>query len=148
VSRGGRIRARFCDPAGARYGIPTYWWKGAPDGLATRRQLRAAGLRPGGQDPAAQLRWMRGRRELIAYLYRIDHAAPVRPMTPAKEAALTKALRARRTCTTCGQVRYYVIPRSLGECIDCAYSLDTAAGTNGGLDPATAVAFAATTKAW
>ncbi|MGG8409369.1 RRQRL motif-containing zinc-binding protein, partial [Streptomyces sp. 12297] len=29
--------------------LPVYRWHLAPDGLATRRQLRAAGLRPGGQ---------------------------------------------------------------------------------------------------
>ena len=46
---------RFFDPSGARYGIPTYPWRLAPDGYATRRQLRARGLRPGGQDVAAQL---------------------------------------------------------------------------------------------
>ncbi|CAL9483282.1 hypothetical protein SUDANB146_03428 [Streptomyces sp. enrichment culture] len=33
--------------------LPAYRWRLAPDGLATRRQLRAAGLRPGGQDVAA-----------------------------------------------------------------------------------------------
>jgi hypothetical protein len=43
------------DPAGTRYGIPTYPWRYAPDGLATRRQLRARGLRPGGQPIAAQV---------------------------------------------------------------------------------------------
>lgn len=45
------------DPSGARYGIPTYPWKFAPDDdqLATRRQLRARGLRPGGQPIAAQI---------------------------------------------------------------------------------------------
>ncbi|MFJ3827814.1 hypothetical protein ACIPWI_07570 [Streptomyces sp. NPDC090046] len=35
--------------------LPVYPWRLAPDGLATRRQLRAAGLRPGGQDVVAQL---------------------------------------------------------------------------------------------
>ncbi|WP_399024168.1 hypothetical protein [Streptomyces sp. CS-7] len=35
--------------------LPVYRWRLAPDGLATRRQLRALGLRPGGQDVAAQL---------------------------------------------------------------------------------------------
>ena len=28
--------------------IPTYPWRAAPEGLATRRQLAASGLRPGG----------------------------------------------------------------------------------------------------
>jgi hypothetical protein len=31
------------DPSGARFGIPTYPWRFAPDGLATRRQLRRFG---------------------------------------------------------------------------------------------------------
>lgn len=62
--------------------IPVYAWRLAPDGLATRRQLRALGLRPGGQEVAAQIERPRRRREpLVAYLYRIDHARPVRPMT-------------------------------------------------------------------
>ena len=45
------------DPTGARYGIPTFPWKFAPDDeeFATRRQLRARGLRPGGQPIAAQV---------------------------------------------------------------------------------------------
>ena len=47
--------AECYDPTGARYGIPTYPWRLAPDGLATRRQLRARGLRPGGQPIAAQV---------------------------------------------------------------------------------------------
>jgi hypothetical protein len=46
-------RAAFFDPTGDRYGIPTYPWKYAPDGYATRRGLRALGLRPGGQPVAA-----------------------------------------------------------------------------------------------
>jgi hypothetical protein len=40
------------DPEGERFGIPTYPWRYAPEGLATRRQLRSQGLRPGGQDVA------------------------------------------------------------------------------------------------
>ena len=63
------------DPTGARYGVPTYPWRLAPDGFATRRQLRARGLRPGGQPIAAQVlrpRYRRGPR--VAYLYRVDRA--------------------------------------------------------------------------
>lgn len=63
--------------------LPTYRWRFAPDGYATRRQLRALGLRPGGQDVAAELQRPRRRRgPLVAYLYRIDQAKPVRPMPP------------------------------------------------------------------
>ncbi|MFF1337916.1 RRQRL motif-containing zinc-binding protein [Streptomyces sp. NPDC058290] len=110
------------DPTGARYGIPTFPWRLAPDGLATRRQLRALGLRPGGQDVAGQVLRPRYRRgPLAAFLYRIDKALPVRPMTPAKRAALAKANTARRTCPQCRADAGYVIPASLGMCVPCAY---------------------------
>ncbi|MFG2218283.1 RRQRL motif-containing zinc-binding protein [Streptomyces sp. NPDC048685] len=100
--------------------LPVYRWRLAPDGYATRRQLRALGLRPGGQDVAAQLERPRRRREpLVAYLYRIDHAKPVRPMTPARRAALAKAMAARRTCPNCRRDAGYCIPRSLGMCVTC-----------------------------
>ncbi|MGG2461733.1 RRQRL motif-containing zinc-binding protein [Streptomyces sp. RGM 3693] len=101
--------------------VPVYRWRLGPDGLATRRQLRALGLRPGGQDVAAQLERPRRRRgPLVAYLYRIDLALPVRPMTPAKWAAVRRALAARRTCPTCGQDAGYTLPTSLGTCLICA----------------------------
>ncbi len=103
--------------------LPVYPWRLAPDGLATRRQLRALGLRPGGQDVVAQLERPRRRRgPLVAYLYRIDLAQPVRPMTAARWAALDKALAARRTCPTCGQDAGYTLPTSLGTCLTCAES--------------------------
>ncbi|MET7612224.1 RRQRL motif-containing zinc-binding protein [Streptomyces seoulensis] len=100
--------------------LPVYRWRLAPDGYATRRQLRAAGLRPGGQDVAAQLERPRSRRgPLVAYLYRVDLARPVRPMTPGRRAALAKANRARRVCPQCGTDAGYVIPSSLGTCVPC-----------------------------
>jgi hypothetical protein len=115
---------RFYDPSGARFGIPTYPWKLAPDGYATRRQLRARGLRPGGQEIAAQVVWtkrQRGRWYVrFAYLYRIDAAKPVRPMTPAKWAAIAAAVAARRICPQCRRDAGYVIPTSLGICVSCA----------------------------
>ncbi|WP_411132181.1 RRQRL motif-containing zinc-binding protein [Streptomyces sp. 030-HV] len=102
--------------------VPVYRWRLAPDGLATRRQLRALGLRPGGQDVAAQLERPRRRREpLVAYLYRVEQAKPVRPMTPAKRAALAKANAARRICPECRRDAGYVIPPSLGMCTPCAF---------------------------
>ncbi|MGJ7878418.1 RRQRL motif-containing zinc-binding protein [Streptomyces rochei] len=102
--------------------IPVYRWRLAPDGLATRRQLRALGLRPGGQDVAAQVERPRRRREpLVAYLYRVEQAKPVRPMTPAKWAALAKANAARRVCPECRRDAGYVIPPSLGMCTPCAF---------------------------
>ncbi|MFE8962092.1 RRQRL motif-containing zinc-binding protein [Streptomyces iakyrus] len=110
------------DPSGSQFGIPTYPWRYAPDGLATRRQLRARGLRPGGQPIAAQVLRPRYRRgPLVAYLYRVDRAKTVRPMTPGKRAALAKAMRARRTCPVCRMEAGYVIPGSLGMCVPCAY---------------------------
>ncbi|WP_055617680.1 RRQRL motif-containing zinc-binding protein [Streptomyces phaeochromogenes] len=110
------------DPNGARHGIPTFPWHYAPDGYATFRQLRARGLRPGGQPVAAQVLRPRYRRgPLVAYLYRLDCAKPVRPMTPARWAALAKANAARRTCPSCRRDAGYVIPLSLGTCVPCAY---------------------------
>ena len=114
-SRG--IHVQFYDPHGYRYGIPTYPWHWAPKHLYTARQLRAKGLRPGGQAPIAQILWRRGLR--VAYLYRADLALPRRQATPAQLAAVAKALRARRTCPTCRAEKPYYIPRSLGECLDC-----------------------------
>ena len=107
----------FYDPTGARYGLPTYPYKFAPDGLATIRQLRARDLRPGGQEIAAQILWRRGKRK--AFLYRLDLALPKRTATAAQLAAVQRALLARRTCPTCGLVRDYYIPRRTGDCLDC-----------------------------
>ncbi|WDV53405.1 hypothetical protein PV963_25100 [Streptomyces coeruleorubidus] len=102
--------------------LPVYRWRLAPDGYATRRQLRARGLRPGGQGVAAQLERPRRRRgPLVAYLYRVDLAKPVRPMTPGRWAALAKANAARRLCPQCRRDAGYVIPASLGACVPCAY---------------------------
>lgn len=123
------MSSSFFDPDGETYGIPTYPKRLAPDGYATRRQLRERGLRPGGQDVAAQILW-HGRRDLAtgirsvraAYLYRIDQAAPVRPMTPGRWRAVHAMMRARRTCPDCGAVQPYVISASLGACIPCADS--------------------------
>ncbi|MCX4719240.1 RRQRL motif-containing zinc-binding protein [Streptomyces virginiae] len=110
------------DPTGRVHGLPTFPWRLAPDGLATRRQLRALGLRPGGQDIAGQVLRPRRRRDpLAAFLYRVDRALPVRPMTPAKAAALARANTARRTCPNCRTDAGYVIPASLGMCTPCAY---------------------------
>ncbi len=111
------------DPSGARYGIPTFPWRLASDGYLTRRQLRARGLRPGGQPVAAQIMRRSPRRKsgvAIAYLYRVDLARPVRPMTPGRARALAAAMLARRTCPQCQRDAGYCIPRSLGACVTCA----------------------------
>ncbi|GAB2993586.1 hypothetical protein GCM10023080_069870 [Streptomyces pseudoechinosporeus] len=117
--------AKCFDPTGARHGIPTFPWRCAPEGYATRRQLRARGLRPGGQPIAGQVLRPRYRRgPLVAYLYREDLAKPVRPMTSRKWGALALAMLARRTCPQCGLDAGYVIPTSLGMCVPCAYPDD------------------------
>jgi hypothetical protein len=51
--RGKGIFAQFYDPDAERHSLPTYPFRWAPKGLYTVRQLRAMGLRPGGQDIAA-----------------------------------------------------------------------------------------------
>jgi hypothetical protein len=91
----------------------------APENLATYRQLAAAGLRPGGAPPVAELAWRHGRTWRNAYLYDVAAAKPQRPMTPAKKAALAKAMRVKRTCPGCSRDAGYVIPTSLGVCVDC-----------------------------
>ena len=118
--RGKSIFVQFSDPDGERYGLPTYPFHYAPAGLLTIRQLRAKGLRPGGQDIAAQILWRHRRQRRVAYLYRADYSKPKRQATPAQLAAIAKALRARRICPTCGNEKPYYIPLSRGECNDCA----------------------------
>lgn len=116
-----RIRARYWDPEGKRYGIPTYPWGMAPDHYMTLRQLKAAGLRPGGQGVQAQVLWRSRRRGTrAAYLYDVSLAKPKRTASPAQRRALGKALAARRICPTCGIDAGYVLPKHLGTCLDCA----------------------------
>ena len=115
-----RYLAKFDDPTGERHGLPTYPWKTAPTGLATRRQLRIAGLAPGGHDPVAQVMWRGRGGDRVAFLYDVTLARPKRAASPAVMAAIDKALTARRTCASCGVVRPYYIPTSLGECLHCA----------------------------
>jgi hypothetical protein len=113
------IRAEFYDPTGSRYGFPTFPYHYAPDGYATRRQLRAAGLHPNGQPVAAQILWRHRRHVRTAHLYRLDLAAPKRAATTAQLAAVAAALRARRTCKHCGITRGYYIPGRTGACLTC-----------------------------
>ncbi|MGW0794023.1 RRQRL motif-containing zinc-binding protein [Streptomyces sp. NPDC002692] len=113
--------SRCFDPTGARYGIPTYPWRMAPDGYATRRQLRARGLRPGGQPIAAQVMVTNRRMNTprVAYLYREDLAKPVRPMTSRKWGALALAMLARRTCPMCRITYSYCLSTRYGICGLC-----------------------------
>lgn len=116
------MRAADFDPTGKNHGgLPTYPWRMAPadEGLATRRQLRALGLRIGGQPVAAQVLCRNGQR--CAYLYRIALAKPVRPMTLAKEWALDRAMGARSTCPVCGIRFDHCLPlKTLGSCFGCS----------------------------
>jgi hypothetical protein len=111
----------FYDPDGTRHGIPTYPYRWAPKGLLTIRQLRAQGLRPGGQPVTAQILWNHHGKRRVAYLYRADLAVPKRQPTPAQLAAIGKALAARRTCAVCGTEKPYCMPRSTGQCNDCTH---------------------------
>ncbi|MFC3997966.1 RRQRL motif-containing zinc-binding protein [Nocardiopsis sediminis] len=120
--------ARYLDPTGEKYGLPTYPWGAAwvlDDDLATRKQLAAMGLRPAGQEPAAQLMWGsrrgKGRRVRTALLYRISLSKPKLPMTRARARSLAAAMRARHTCPSCHLVFMYCIPTSLGQCPNCEY---------------------------
>ena len=124
---GRRYRIEFYDPTGADHGgIPTYGWRMAPDGLATKRQLLALNLTRGRQPLAAQVIWMRGGKETVAYLYRIDKARPKRPVTLPQIIALSKALEARRICPQCKQDAGYTIPTSIGRCLSC-HGIETSA---------------------
>ncbi|RRR95551.1 RRQRL motif-containing zinc-binding protein [Glycomyces terrestris] len=113
-------RVEFDDPEGERHGgLPTFNFRHAPKGLATRRQLAAEGKTPGRQPIAAQILWRRGSRIRCAYLYRTDLARPKRPATDAQLAALLKAHVAQCICPTCGREFGYYIPRRFGECAEC-----------------------------
>lgn len=98
---------------------------GPRDKLATRRQLRAMGLRPGGQDPVAVVyfRCRKAAKQVFANLYLIEQAKPVRPMTPARAAALDKAMAARRTCRQCGDTGYAELPKQHRVCEPCRYRM-------------------------
>ncbi|MER7369666.1 RRQRL motif-containing zinc-binding protein [Nonomuraea wenchangensis] len=125
-----RARMPFWDPEGSRHGgLPTYPWRMAPSHLATKRQLAADGLRPGGQPVCAQVMWRtrsHGGRAAgvpatigVAYLYDRALAKPKRQPTAAQREAIAKALRARRICPECQVERDYCLPRRYGVCLDC-----------------------------
>ncbi|MEU8364932.1 RRQRL motif-containing zinc-binding protein [Nonomuraea sp. NPDC048882] len=125
-----KARLPFWDPSGSRHGgLPTYPWQMAPPGLATKRQLAADGLRPGGQPVCAQVMWRtttNGGRAAgvagnvgVAYLYDRALAKPKRKPSPAQLEAIAKALRARRLCPQCGIEKDYCLPKRYGVCLDC-----------------------------
>jgi hypothetical protein len=87
-------------------------------GYATRRQLRALGLSPGGQQPTTALVWRGGLRK--AWFYRIDLAVPKRVPTLAQELALDRAMAARQTCPQCRRRYFHCLRlRTIGSCEEC-----------------------------
>lgn len=113
------IWVEFYDPDGARYGMPTYPWRAAPEGWLTRRQLRAEDLRPGGQLPAGQIIWRHRGKRRRADLFLRSLALPVRPMTPAMWGRHAAMMAARQWCPRCERMKPYCIPTSVGWCNDC-----------------------------
>ncbi|MGW2110698.1 RRQRL motif-containing zinc-binding protein [Streptomyces sp. NPDC001948] len=108
--------------------MPTFPWGLAPEGLATRDQLVAMGLRKRG--PAvAQVMWFsrKSTEPRFARLYEIDRATPPKPRSPGQIASLAAAMRSRRTCPECGEIRTYCLPTSLGICTPCADGFTAAA---------------------
>lgn len=105
-------------PCAGRYaGRPVFRYRWAPPGLYTVRQLAVRGLRPAGQDPAGYLAWGFNR---WAYLYRLDLAKPKRVPTAAQRRAIERCNVIQQWCPSCRSDVGYRIPRSLGECVDCA----------------------------
>jgi hypothetical protein len=91
----------------------------APDGLATKRQLAARGLRPGGAAVAAQIMWQRHRGVGVAYLYRLAGAKPKRTPTAGNLRAIAAMMAARSTCQVCRSVFDYCLPAGR-VCLHCA----------------------------
>ncbi|MFF0633486.1 hypothetical protein ACFYTS_13405 [Nocardia sp. NPDC004151] len=77
------MNARFHDPEGTRYGLPTYPWRSAPTHLRTKRQLAQQNQRPGDEYQAQMLG--KGRYgQLQAYLYDQTQAVPKREPSAAQ----------------------------------------------------------------
>ncbi|MEU2271966.1 RRQRL motif-containing zinc-binding protein [Streptomyces olindensis] len=108
--------------------LPEYDRGALPEGLLTRRQLRAQGLSPGGHDPVGILRCKacayRPQWSCIhptrAWLYSVHRARLKRTPTLAQERALDQAMAARQTCPRCRRRYYFCLPlRTLGCCLEC-----------------------------
>lgn len=114
--------ARFLDPTGERFGVPTFpwgWSRYFDADLRTKAQLRAEGLSIAGLEVAGQLKWRSNRAGNVggvrtASLYRRSLARPVRPLSPARERSLARAYLARCTCTGCGRLWDVCLPTSNG----------------------------------
>ncbi|MFB8001540.1 hypothetical protein [Nocardia sp. NPDC056000] len=70
------MSARFLDPEGTRYGIPTFPWRMAPKHLRTERQLAQQRQRPGAEAQAQVLGTSRRFGQIQAYLYDEANAVP------------------------------------------------------------------------
>ncbi|MGC5041075.1 RRQRL motif-containing zinc-binding protein [Streptomyces sp. DT73] len=105
--------------------FPEFDWRNAPKHLVTRRQLRAAGLSPGGHGPVAQLRCRRCTTRPntgcthLAWLYDTTLAKPKRTPTLAQEWALDRAMAARQTCAACGRRYHFVLSTKFDRCLEC-----------------------------
>lgn len=111
---------------GTWQGFPLLTWGWASrQVLATPRQLRAQGLRPGGADPVAILTFQHrlpARSRDWARLYLIERAVPKGTAGPERVAA---ALRARRTCTgPCGLEQSYYLSTISRMCWSCETTTD------------------------
>ncbi|MFE2693654.1 RRQRL motif-containing zinc-binding protein [Streptomyces mirabilis] len=115
---------RYWDPKGEKFGIPTWpWGMGPPkEEMATVRDLKKLGLRPGGQAAAGQIGWRIRGGDRFAFLFLVALAKKKRPMTPAMWASIRKALAARRVCPVCNTAKDYDISRKTGVCNDCPES--------------------------
>ncbi len=112
---------------GEHEGLPLLKRNCAPrDLLATARQLRARGLRPGGKDPVAVLvtKHPASGKTNFSSLWQISECVPVRPQTPAKRASIARATQSRRVCRDCGEQAWKDLPYRFGRrCEACRYDL-------------------------
>jgi hypothetical protein len=100
-------------------GLPLYRGGHAPDELATRRQLRAAGLSEAGLKPAGWLHYsaLHG----ICPLYERAHARPIRPLTSRQRDALAAGRERAGTmmCRECRAVRLWPELTGSAYCVPC-----------------------------
>lgn len=112
---------------GEHEGLPLLKRNTAPKHLlATFRQLRARGLRPGGKDPVTVLitRHPASCKTNFSSLWLISECVPVLPMTAAKHESVAKATASRRVCRECGEKAWRDLPFKFGRrCEACRYSL-------------------------
>lgn len=93
------MSARFHDPNGERYGLPTYPWRQAPSHLRTKRQLAEQKLSPG-EEYQAQVMFDSRYGTQRGYLYDANTAKPKRESSDAQLASL-KIARWVRSADAC-----------------------------------------------